>query len=81
MLRLGVFGGKYMTDCRGEFPTGWFTRAKLAAGRRQARLNFFGVNASQSLATWRHERLDPPAGSARLVPVVLSVLHGPPQRR
>ena len=26
-------------------------------------------------------RLDPAAGSTRLVPVVLSVLHGPPQRR
>ena len=54
MLALGVFGGKYLTDCRGEFPKAWFTRAKLADGRRQAKLNYFGVNASQSLAAWRH---------------------------
>ena len=54
MLKLGVFGGKYLTDCRDEFPTDWFTHAKLAHGHRQARLNYFGVNASQSLATWRH---------------------------
>jgi hypothetical protein len=53
MLALGVFGGKYMTDCTAEFPEAWFTRAKLAPGRRQARLNYFGVNASQSLAIWR----------------------------
>ena len=53
MLALGVFGGKYMTDCVQEFPEAWFTRAKLASGRRQARLNCFGVNASQSLAIWR----------------------------
>jgi len=53
MLRLGVFGGKYMNDCRDEFPPDWFTSAKLATGRRQAKLNCFGVNASQSLATWR----------------------------
>jgi hypothetical protein len=53
MLALGVFGGKYLTDCRDEFPRHWFANARLAAGRRQARLNFFGVNASQSLATWR----------------------------
>lgn len=55
MLQLGVFGGKYMTDCRDEFPATWFTRAKLSAGRRDARLNYFGVNASQSLATWRRK--------------------------
>ncbi len=53
MLQLGVFGGKYMTDCRREFPASWFARARLSAGRRDARLNYFGVNASQSLAVWR----------------------------
>jgi hypothetical protein len=53
MLELGVFGGKYMTDCRAEFPASWFRRAKLATGRCDARLNCFRVNASQSLATWR----------------------------
>ena len=55
MLQLGVFGGKYMTDCRGEFPSSWFARAKLCAGRHDAHLNFFGVNASQSLAVWREK--------------------------
>ncbi|MFL5121456.1 MAG: hypothetical protein ACJ8C8_13470, partial [Microvirga sp.] len=34
MLRLGVFGGKYMTDCRDEFPASWFAGAKLAPNRR-----------------------------------------------
>jgi hypothetical protein len=55
MLALGVFGGKYMTDCRGEFPASWFAGAKLSAGRRDRRLNYFGVNASQSLAEWRRK--------------------------
>src|SRR4051812_16431138 len=53
MLQLGVFGGRYMRDCRHEFPSSWFARAKLAADHREARLNCFGVNASQSLAEWR----------------------------
>jgi len=53
MLRLGVFGGKYMTDCRKEFPPSWFTRAKLSPDRHDASLNLFGVNASQPLAVWR----------------------------
>jgi hypothetical protein len=55
MLALGVFGGRYMTDCDGEFPTSWFDRAKLSSGRREARLNLFGVNASQPLAEWRRK--------------------------
>jgi hypothetical protein len=53
MLRLGVFGGKYMTDCRGEFPRSWFAGAKLAKDKYDPALNFFGVKASQSLAQWR----------------------------
>ena len=53
MLRLGVFGGKYMTDCAAEFPSAWFTRARLCRVRHDPKLNCFGVNASQSLAVWR----------------------------
>jgi hypothetical protein len=55
MLRLGVFGGRYMTDCRREFPASWWTGAKLCAARHDASLNYFGVNASLSLATWRRK--------------------------
>jgi hypothetical protein len=53
MLRLGVFGGKYLRDCRKEFPADWFERAKLCKGRRDPALNFFGVNASQPLSVWQ----------------------------
>ncbi|NLC29952.1 MAG: hypothetical protein GX773_05780 [Chloroflexi bacterium] len=53
MLELGVFGGKYMTDCQEEFPAAWFENAQLCAGRHDPLLNFFGVNASQSLSVWR----------------------------
>ena len=53
MLRLGVLAGKYMTDCRAEFPKSWFAGAKLADGRRDPELNFFGVDASQPLSVWR----------------------------
>ena len=53
MLKLGVFGGKYMTDCRYEFPVDWFENAKLCHERHDANLNFFGVNASQPLSVWR----------------------------
>jgi hypothetical protein len=55
MLALGVFGGKYMTDCRNEFPSSWFTRAKLAKKHRDKSLNFFGVDASQPLSEWRRK--------------------------
>lgn len=53
MLALGVFGGKYMTDCRDEFPKNWFTKARLSPERHAASLNYFGVNASQPLSVWR----------------------------
>ena len=53
MLALGVFGGKYMTDCRDEFPVSWFARAKLSPERYDPSVNHFRVRASQPLAVWR----------------------------
>jgi hypothetical protein len=53
MLELGVFGGKYMTDGRAEFPKSWFARARLSPSRRDPSLNFFGVDASQPLSVGR----------------------------
>jgi len=53
MLALGVFGGKYMTDCRREFPASWFKQARLNSERHDAALNYFKVNASQPLSVWK----------------------------
>ena len=55
MLELGVFGGKYMTDCRGEFPEVWFKGAKLSPEGRDPSLNCFGVEASKPLSYWREK--------------------------
>ena len=55
MLELGVFGGKYMTDCTSEFPSDWFQNAKLCSEKHDAKLNYFGVNASQPLSEWRRK--------------------------
>jgi hypothetical protein len=56
MLELGVFGGRYMTDCRDEFPASWFRKAKLSPGHHDKSLNYFGVDASQPLAEWRRKK-------------------------
>jgi len=53
LLCLGIFGGKYMTDCVGEFPSAWLVDAKLSPERRDPALNLFGVDASQPLSVWR----------------------------
>ena len=53
MLALGVFGGKYMTDCTGEFPDDWFEHAKLCPERHDPELNFFHIEASLPLSVWR----------------------------
>ncbi|MDD5621315.1 MAG: hypothetical protein WC309_03875 [Candidatus Paceibacterota bacterium] len=55
MLELGVFGGKYMTDCKKEFPKDWFLKAKLCSKRHDPHLNLFGVNASQPLSVWKEK--------------------------
>ena len=55
MLALGVFCGKYMTDCQKEFPASWFAHAKLSPLGRDCSLNYFGVDASQPLSMWRRK--------------------------
>ena len=55
MLELGVFGGKYMSDCTAEFPVDWFEKARLCSEIHDPELNLFGVNASQSLAEWQRK--------------------------
>lgn len=52
MLKLGVFGGKYMSDCKKEFPKDWFTGVKFSPKFHDANLNYFRVNASQPLSVW-----------------------------
>ncbi len=64
MLELGVFGGKYMTDTKDEYPKDWFKKAKLSPEEHDDSLNFFGVHASQPLSVWRkkgwiNEKHDP----------------------
>lgn len=53
LLELGVFGGKYMTDCMDEFPKSWFRKARLCPEQHDPELNFFKINASQPLTVWR----------------------------
>jgi hypothetical protein len=53
MLELGVFGGKYLTDCQKEFPRSWFTRAKLSPKKKDPSLNYFGIDASKPLSYWK----------------------------
>ncbi len=56
MLALGVFGGRYMRDCRNEFPSDWFSQAILlphGVAGHDPKLNYFKVDASQPLSVWQ----------------------------
>ncbi len=66
MLELGVFGGVYFGDRPSEFPDVWWKKAKLSEDRKpHTELNYYGVLASQPLATWRKKgwiHVDDPRG-------------------
>ena len=55
MLALGVFGGKYLNDCRNEFPADWFVKARTSEAGKNISLNYFAVDASQSLSEWQRK--------------------------
>ena len=52
MMAMGVFGGKYLNDCRDEFPADWYQSAKLSPGKSDPTINYFLVAASQPLSYW-----------------------------
>lgn len=55
LLKMGVFGGKYLTDCKNEFPADWYRNAKLSPECHNKELNFFGVDASKPLSYWQEK--------------------------
>ena len=86
MLALGVFGGKYMTDCRGEFPAAWFQGARLSPEGKDIGLNYFGVDASQPLSVWPTDANPVAASKVRTVagtdsPVSFSTTKPTPKSR
>lgn len=54
MLSMGIFGGKYLSDCQKEFPASWFKTAKISA-KHDPEINFYKIDASQSLSEWRRK--------------------------
>lgn len=54
MLEMGVFEGKYLNDCRAEFPEDWFENARLS-DRPDPEMNYFGIKSRQPLAVWREK--------------------------
>ena len=58
MLKMGVFGGRYMRDCTDEFPKSWFIEAKFHPINKPGHdknINYFGVEASLPLKVWRQK--------------------------
>lgn len=55
MLEMGVFEGKYLTDCRNEFPSKWFKNAKLSAEKPDVLCNCFKIKSRQPLSVWRQK--------------------------
>lgn len=66
MLELGVFGGKYMTDCGQEFPADWFKHAKFCHEFHNPE-RYVLARAGDDLADFGSQRqcLGPAAAAAR----------------
>lgn len=59
MLSLGVFSGKYLNDCTGEFPREWFEAGlnhnRLCPGAPNPEVNLFRVKSRKSAGYWREK--------------------------
>tara|TARA_B100001996_G_scaffold361320_1_gene327976 strand:+ start:1995 stop:2609 length:615 start_codon:yes stop_codon:yes gene_type:complete len=56
MLKLGIFEGKYMNDCKNEFPEEWYKEANKAGAlspkKANPLVNAFKVKSRMSLQEW-----------------------------
>lgn len=52
MLKRGVFEGKYLNDCTGEFPSEWYEKAKTSEVADPS-INMFKIKSRLSLQEWR----------------------------
>lgn len=52
MLEMGVFEGKYLNDCRDEFPADWFENAQISDVPDISK-NYFKIKSRLSLQEWR----------------------------
>ena len=55
MLEMGVFEGKYLTDCQNEFPKYWFDNARLSPDKPDVNCNYFDIKSRQPLSVWRQK--------------------------
>lgn len=58
ILAMGAFGGRYMRDCRDEFPKEWYIGARLLEEGKPGHdknLNYFKVEASQPISIWKEK--------------------------
>lgn len=53
MLRMGVFEGKYLNDCVGEYPREFYEEAKVSLDRPDESKNYFKIKSRQPLSVWR----------------------------
>ena len=54
MLEHGVFEGKYINDCTGEFPADWYENAILSDTPND-QCNYFKIKSRQPLSVWQQK--------------------------
>jgi hypothetical protein len=84
MLAAGVFEGKYLNDCIGEFPSEWYAGAimldKLRPEGADIGVNAFGVGSRQPLQAWRKAGWVPGGGKDKRFGVLSSPTKNPDER-